>query len=174
MARARTKPKDEWANRSQPIDEDMRFQRWSWRVQTAGWIALSLLALAALLGVFSNGWLSWTSAGSAEAGLAIRYQTVYRSETQAWIDLDVAGNGAGEQEILLSASLLDRLSFTTIRPPPLRAETHPDGLHLVFALAAEGTSKIRLTFRPHESGRVEGTIARAKGAAVPLSFFILP
>ena len=45
-------------NRSGPVEEDMPLQLRVWRIERAGWYALLLLVMLALLGLFSKGPLS--------------------------------------------------------------------------------------------------------------------
>lgn len=42
-------------NRSGPVEEDMPLQLRVWRIERAGWYALLLLVMLALLGLFSKG-----------------------------------------------------------------------------------------------------------------------
>jgi len=181
----------------------MRFQRWSWRVQQSGWVVLSLLLLAALLGVFSDGMLSRATATDASGALQIDYQSVYRNERDARIELRVAplpgtaeptpgvstpgvstpgvstpgvpAPGAAERTIVVDARLLEHLTLEGTEPTPLRSESHPDGLHLTFALSSAGESFVRLTVRPHEPGDTEATIGLAgEGEPAVLTFLVLP
>lgn len=153
----------------------MRFQRASWRVQQAGWLLLCAAVLAALLGVFSNGWLSWTSRESADGALRADYQRVYRNGLDGWIDLTLMGAaGRPEREVVLSPALLERLSLASTQPAALRAAAQPDGLHLFFAIGEAGASRVRLNLSPHDAGGVEGTIRLDAGAPLPIEFLILP
>ena len=167
---------DEWTNRSQPIEEDMRFQRLSWRVQHAGWAVLAIAILAALLGAFSNGWLRWASREAAGGAFRVDYQQVYRNGLAAWIDLTIEGEaGKAEREVVLSPELLELMTLEFMQPDALRAEAHPDGLHLVFAVAEQGASRIRLSLLPHDSGGAQGTIRLdSLGEPVSIQFLILP
>ena len=167
---------DQWANRSQPIKEDMAFQRWSWRVQQLGWILLSFAILAALLGVFSNGWLSWTSTTAAEGKLRVDYQRVYRNGLAGWIDLAVSGEpGKAERTVVVSPELLELMTLESMQPDALRSESHPDGLHLLFAVAEQGTSRIRIGVLPHDAGGARGTVRLDdSGDAARIDFLILP
>lgn len=166
---------DELANRSQPIAEDMRFQRISWRVQQVGWVVLALAILAALLGAFSNGWLSWTSSETGDGTLRVDYQLVYRNGLESWIDLTIAGaTGQAERKVVLSPPLLERIGLVSTQPDALRAAAHPDGLHLTFAIGESGASRVRLNLLPHDAGGVEGTIRLDAGEPLPIEFLILP
>jgi len=154
----------------------MRFQRVSWRVQQTGWLLMFLALLAALLGAFSNGVLSRVSAIGAGGALRVDYESVYRNERAAWIELTIAGRpGAAERRVVLAYDLLERLTLEGTEPAALRQESHPDGLHLLFALSPEGESRVRLTVRPHQSGGSGGTIGLdGEGAPAALDFLILP
>ena len=43
---------DELSDRDYPIQEDMGFQEKLWKLERAGWVALSLVVAITLLGVF--------------------------------------------------------------------------------------------------------------------------
>ena len=53
---------DELLDRDYPIQEDMRFQEKLWKLERAGWVALSLVVAITLLGVFGAGPLGQTHA----------------------------------------------------------------------------------------------------------------
>jgi hypothetical protein len=59
------------------LQEDMRFQRRSWRVQRVGWGVMVLFLAAGLAGVFGGGPLSDARAGTSRA-LSVRYERLVR------------------------------------------------------------------------------------------------
>ena len=61
------------------ITEDMSFQNLTWKIQRIGWVIMFILVLLALLGLFGDGLLADTTAGSSEAGLSIEYPRYERA-----------------------------------------------------------------------------------------------
>ncbi len=70
---------DELSDRDYPIQEDMGFQEKLWKLERAGWVALSLVVAITLLGVFGAGPLSQTHAQTPGGDLDIRYQRFERN-----------------------------------------------------------------------------------------------
>ena len=58
------------------IEQDHDFQRRSWRLQRAGWIVLSLVLLAGLLGLFGSGPLAHATVGAPGCPVASRVRPV--------------------------------------------------------------------------------------------------
>ena len=167
---------DEWADRSTPLQEDMRFQRRFWGFQRAGWVLVSLLLAATVLGLFSEGPLSWTVTRAGDGTLAIEHERFLRSGASTSMTIRLGGERAGpEHVIVISHSLLQTLTFETVQPEPVRAETHPDGLHLTFAAPGDGDSAIYIALRPEAAGFVDGAIAiGGSDAQARLRLFVYP
>jgi hypothetical protein len=55
------------------IDEDPDAQRRHWIAERVGWTVITLVILAALLGLFGSGWLSEASVGTPEGALRLEY-----------------------------------------------------------------------------------------------------
>ncbi len=48
--------------RTLDVEEDMAFQRRNWRAERIGWAAMVAIVIAAVLGLFASGPLSWATA----------------------------------------------------------------------------------------------------------------
>ena len=55
------------------IDQDLDAQRHHWIAERVGWTVITLVILAALLGLFGSGWLSEASVGTPEGALRLEY-----------------------------------------------------------------------------------------------------
>lgn len=164
---------DPWQNFKAPVEEDMRFQRRFWRVQRIGWAFMALVLIAAALGVFSEGPLSWTHAQGDQ--VTVEYQRVYRNGAPSELVLSFSPGFDGERTVILPHSLLQKVTLETITPTPERSETQADGLHLTFAVPDAGPeSRIYLQVRPNGLGPLRGDIRSAEGGAARLRSFILP
>lgn len=176
MAEKASASSGEWASRKRPIREEMGFQRRMWMVQRLGWGLLALMLFAAFLGVFSQGPLSWTSTAGSGGGFSVHYERFYRSGAAASLDiqLEPAEGAAAERTLVLSPPLLEALSIETVHPAPLRAEAHPDGLHLHFGAAPSG-GRVQLDIRPQRLGTTDGTITMSgSGSQARIWFLVYP
>ena len=63
------------------IEEDLDFQRSSWKVQRVAWIVMLGISVSALLGLFGEGPLSNAHVGSEQSGLQIDYERFVRQES---------------------------------------------------------------------------------------------
>src|SRR6185312_17388207 len=90
-SKQRTDCMREFQSRDYPIREDMGFQRTSWVVERAGWIALTLLLLAALAGLFGHGWLSKDSIG--DGIMRVDYDRFQRITKVTAYRLNLKGGG---------------------------------------------------------------------------------
>lgn len=82
---------DEFCDRDYPFQEYMHVQQRHWRLERAGWVVFLVIVLLALLGVFSQGVLSLTTARSADAALAVDYQRFERNSAASEITVRLRG-----------------------------------------------------------------------------------
>jgi hypothetical protein len=133
------------------IDEDMGFQRLDWAAERVAWSFLSLVILAALLGLFSRGPLSEAEARDADGALRVTYERFLRHGTASSLDIE-AGPPATQAEqvkLRLRGSMLRGLQIQTVRPTPLESHLAEDGWIMTFPVGDKGrTSLIRMEIRP--------------------------
>ena len=159
------------------IDEDMGFQRLDWAAERVAWSFLSLVILAALLGLFSRGPLSEAEARDADGALRVTYERFLRHGTASSLDIE-AGSPATQAEqvkLRLRGSMLRGLQIQTVRPTPLESHLAEDGWIMTFPVGDKGrTSLIRMEIRPEGLGTLEGEIAIEGRQPARLSTFVYP
>lgn len=101
------------------IDEDLAFQRRSWRWQRAGWLGFVALIVAGLLGVFGAGPLS--RAESSGAGLRIEYDRFARTQapTSLVIHIDGGAARAGAVRLVLGGDYIHAAQIQSTTLPVL-------------------------------------------------------
>jgi len=164
---------DELLDRDYPIQEDMRFQEKLWKLERAGWVALSLIAVITLLGVFGAGPLSQTHAQSPGGDLDIRYQRFERNGAASQLQVKAKAGSDGQVWLAIDGALLERFTVESIHPQPLVAEAFGNGMRLQFQPDAQGWATAYLTLRPDGVGPAK-SVARLNGQSVTLSQFIYP
>jgi hypothetical protein len=137
--------------RQPPLPEDMVLQCREWRAERIGWVVMALLVLAALLGVFSHGLLSDTTAASRDGALRVDYERFAHktARTQFVITLTRAPQ---DPRIRLSPSFLEFHDIEVLYPVPLRSSSGAAGLDLVFAPATTGDLAVHIGARPKRFG----------------------
>jgi hypothetical protein len=159
------------------IDEDMRFQRLDWAAERAAWSFLSLVILAALLGLFSRGPLSEAEARDADGALRITYERFLRHGTASSLDIEVTSlvTQAEQVKLRLRGPMLRDLQIQTMSPEPVESHLAEDGWITTFPVGDKGrTSLIRMEIRPEGLGTLEGEIAIEGRQPVRLSTFVYP
>lgn len=159
------------------IDEDMRFQRLNWAAERIAWSFLSLVILAALLGLFSRGPLSKTEARDVDGALRVTYERFLRYGTASSLDIEVTSlaTQAEHVELRLRGPMLHDLQIQTVRPNPLESRLAEDGWVMAFPVGDKGsTSLIRMEIRPEALATLEGEIAIEGRQPARLSTFVYP
>jgi len=157
------------------IDDDMDFQRKEWRVERIGWVAMALLALAGLLGLFGDGPLA--KAKAVNGPLQVEYHRFERllSPTQMVVQVDPEAVQNEEVRLVMGRNLMEALKVSAIAPQPERMELTPDSLVYIFKVS-EASAPVRVTFdmETAKAGSHSGDIALENGASVNISQFIYP
>lgn len=156
------------------ISEDLSFQRGEWRLQRAGWIALCLFILAALLGLFGGGPASHGRAGDPGGPLWIEYERFVRqgAAERFTIHLAPATEPRTALEIRISRPYLEGIRIGRIVPEPAAIEVGPREAVLHFTGASAQTTGIVFDAEPATAGLRSATVSAGGGALVSLWQFV--
>ncbi len=170
MADRHSKPRD-----TTPLDteENLAYQRKSWRVQRVGWVLMGLCVVLGMLGLFGDGPLTRARAGSA-GGFEVRYSRVWRLQTETQVELTAIPDSAGQVIVTLEGSLLRRARIRSVSPEPRRIEAVPGGQRFVFDARGDGPVSLQLGITPTSMGRLRTRLATTNSASVPLTVLVLP
>jgi hypothetical protein len=146
---------DEQESRRYPIREDMPFQRRSWIAERIGWIAMGLLVIAALTGVFALGPLAQARLSGGE--LAVEFQRFAHKTARTWFTIRAAPQG-NEVLVRLSPQFPAAFDIEAMEPRPLRSSAGARGIELVFARSKEGDFAVHIGARPKRFGFVSVTV----------------
>jgi hypothetical protein len=137
--------------REPPFREDMALQCREWRAERIGWAIMTLLVLAALLGVFSRGLFSDTTAAGSDGNLSVAYERFAHKTARTQFVITLA-RAPQDPRIRLSPSFLQIHDIEVLYPVPLRSASGAAGLDLVFAPAATGDLVVHIGARPRRFG----------------------
>lgn len=164
---------DEFLDRNYPIQEDMRFQEKLWKLERAGWVALTLIVVITLLGAFGAGPLSQTSAQTPGGDLDIQYQRFERNGAASQLLIKAKAGSDGQVWLAIDGALLKRFTVESIQPQPLAAEAFGNGTRLHFQPDAHGWTTAYFSLRPDGIGPAK-SVVRLGGQSVTLTQFIYP
>lgn len=128
---------------------DPEFQRREWRFRRVGWIAMALLLVLSILGLFGSGVLSDTSARTA--GLEIRYPRFTRWRAPDDFEVVLTDLRAAGAEFWIAAEYLDGMDIDHVAPEPLRWVARDGRIHYEFA-ASGPDLRIRFHCTPTRPG----------------------
>lgn len=160
------------------IDEDFDFTRSAWAVKRAGWAAMALLIVAAILGLFGTmGPLSKATAGEDDGPLRVEYRRFARYLAPMALSAHVAPGMArgGEIRLWVSRDLMAHSDVLGIVPEPDSVEAGADRLTYVF-LVADPREPVEIDFnlRLQEIGRLAGGVGLEDGPQLGFVTFIYP
>jgi hypothetical protein len=159
------------------IEQDLRFQRLCWKLERGGWAFMTLLIVAAVLGLFGSGPLSHRIAGEKGGPLWVEYQRFGRWDCPEELHVHLGPGVAreGKAMIWVSRELIELHDVEHVTPPPEAVEAHGDGYTYVFRVPA-AAEEVSITFnlKPESWGPAAGSIGVAGGAAVAIRQFVYP
>lgn len=159
------------------IDQDLAFERRSWRVERLGWALMALLLLAALLGLLGAGPLSTAEVRTADAALVVRYERFVHREAPTELELHlvpVPSPADGLTRLWVGRDLAGALEVRSISPEPRSVEATADRVLYALAASGPGTVRVRLDVEPRRAGRHSGRLGIVGGGEVALGQFVYP
>jgi protein-L-isoaspartate(D-aspartate) O-methyltransferase len=155
------------------LEQDMQYQQRSWAFERVGWIAMSLIAIAALLGLTGSGWLSRGKVGQLGDPFWLEYERFgrFQSPEKLRIHIDKASSN-NQIQIGISRQYLEGVQIQQVTPEPDRIELTADRLVYIF----KGTTPTAVTFymEPDQVGFVPGSVELAGGRSLQFQQLIYP
>lgn len=158
------------------IEEDMGFQRRSWIVERVCWILMAVVVVAAVLGLFAEGPLSWTTVGDSRSHIVVEYGRIQRQSAPTTIRVLVAADAIKPDGITIEVdeAFTNALQITTIRPQPVQSMAVANGMRFRFEADARAATALYLYVRPEEVGSSRLRLGLADEAPVELPMFTYP
>ncbi len=160
------------------IEQDIEYHKRSWRRQRVAWVLMSLIAVAALLGLFGPGLLGDTVAGVKGAPLWMEFNRFGRAQAESTTLRVHVGPGAistGPLRLWVSRSYLERVQVMHVMPEPQSVEVAAD--RYVFVIAAQDLSQpttVTFYIEPERTGMLRGQVGVEDGGPLDFSQFIYP
>jgi hypothetical protein len=159
------------------IDQDIEFQRRSWRVQRIGWVAMVILVGLGLVGGLGSGPLS-RQVLVVPGVLHLDYKrlTRYQSPEKLIVRLQSAAISGREVGLWIDREYLDASKVETVTPPPIHVESGADRLVYFFRLARTGEpAAISFLLHSEHLGPVAGRIGIVDSdASISFRQFVYP
>lgn len=156
------------------IEEDLAYQRRFWKMQRAGWIVLAAVLLAALLGLFGHGPLSFATAGHSSDPLRLEYERFGRYHSTTQFTVHVAKKDQA-LSFHLDRDYLDSFRVEQIVPEPERTAISTNGATYFFAVTESNQPHIvTLYVKPQRFGWLAGRIGSTERDVLSIWQFVFP
>jgi hypothetical protein len=165
---------DELEDRTYPIQEDMRFQRRSWRAERIGWIAMALLCIAGLSGVFFHGPVSRTVASGGDGSLAVEHERFAHKTALTHFAIRISPPLPDQVLVRLSPGFASMHDAEIVEPRSLRSSGGGYGLEYVFARSAAGDLVVHIAARPKRFGFMSAQVEVEGRGAVNIAQLVYP
>ena len=159
------------------LEEDLAFQRKSWRAERVSWGLLGLTLLVALTGLLGHGPLSAGTGGTRGSDFWVEYQRFPRYQTSEALRFHVGPAAAGGRPIQLwiGAGYLRDTEIVSIVPQPERAIPGTERITFAFAAPPAGQgAEITFELRADAYGPRTARVGLADGPAFDLGLFVYP
>lgn len=159
------------------LEQDLEFQRKSWRFQRIGWAALALLLLAAFLGLFSSGPLSSQTAGDDASALWIEYERFARRLTPSDLYVHIRTDAIAEQKasFWFDSDYVRNLEVSSVSPQPTSVVA--DGDRYVYKFDVKRPNEdfvVAFRVRPVALWQISAQAGVAETATVAFTQFVYP
>ncbi|HZW40508.1 MAG TPA: hypothetical protein VFF33_14510 [Ignavibacteriaceae bacterium] len=158
------------------IEHNFAQQKREWRFERIGWVIMSIILLAALLGFLGEGLLSHKSTGDSFTKMQIEYYNIERLETPMTISIYLNNIESTGKMVKLSVSrdYLSRMRVNSILPEPDKTEIDGMFYNYIFNSPKEKTnSLIQFELEPDRIGIANG-VFKLNDIEQKISQVILP
>lgn len=158
------------------VDEDVAFQQRDWKFERVGWIAIALIVVAAMAGLFGRGGVSDAVAETTDGTLRVEYGRLMRHRAPSELTVHVRPR-AGDTSVTIAINddFLRAVRVEQLVPEPESQRSIVE--HTLYTLpTGPGSSRVRLTlyFVPDDIGKRRLTITVPGRDSVQLGLFVFP
>jgi hypothetical protein len=143
----------QFEERQTPVRENMPWIKTAWRLERIGFLLLGSSLLYALLGGFSQGWLSDTTYQNEETSTQIIYEKYLRSDTESPLIIAYPYKDEKTDRIILKGRFVNEYDIINVSPESAVIHRSSDTL-IIYPNnpdLAEGGG-VQLTLKPRKYG----------------------
>jgi hypothetical protein len=157
------------------IDEDLGFEHHEWRLQRVLWAGLTLIVLAALVGLVGSGPLSSARQEAPGGSLALEYPRFLRAGIDVPFVLDIApGAPSDTLKIWFDRDHLEGFEIQEIMPAAVSQHLFENRVVFLFLRDPARPARIILTTRASRAGLRRGRVGIVGGAEVAITEVVYP
>lgn len=152
------------------VEQDERFFRRNWIIQRIGWIAMALIIVAGLLGLFgAPGPLS--RARASRGPIEVEFDRLVRMNAPSEIHIDVGSSGP-RFAVSLNRDFVDAVEIRSITPSPKSVEIRND--RVLYTFEAGRSPRVTYSIEYLKMGAREGRIGLEGGPSLTIRPTVYP
>jgi hypothetical protein len=154
---------------------DLRFQRWQWRFQRAGWVAMLAVAALGTAGLMGEGPLTELSAVSPDGQLEIRTHRFTRHGAPIQLTVVVGPDAPDEVRLWVDQTYLEGLRLDGAIPEASESLGERGRVVYVFDLPRDRRpAEVRFQIEPDAIGLQRGRVGIVGGSEVAFDQMVYP
>lgn len=158
--------------------QNISFMEREWRAARIGMVAMVLIVVAALAGLFSVGPMSWADKSAPDVGITLSYERLVRrgGPTDLSITMPAAlAGGTGTVSLWVSDEYLSLVRIDNIVPQPDKATSVSSGVLYDFPVASQDEDvDVTISVTPHSMGSHTGSLGLVDGRRIDFRQFFYP
>lgn len=166
-------------SRLQEMDrENIAFVEREWIASRIGVVAMVLIVLMSLAGVFSVGPISWAAKSERESGVTLRYEKLVRRGGPTELQISLPGDladGSGTVSLWISDKYLQLVTIEKVVPQPDKATSASSGVLYDFPIAGPDQDlDVTFTITPRSIWLRTGSLGLVDGERIDFRQFFYP
>ncbi|MEN4909930.1 hypothetical protein [Rahnella bonaserana] len=143
----------QFEERQTPVRENMPWIKTAWQLERIGFLVLGLFLLYALLGGFSQGWLSDATYLNDETSTQITYEKYLRSDTESPLIIAYPYKNEKTDHIILKGIFVNEYDIINVSPESAVVHRSP-GMLIIYPNNPDyaNTGGVQLTLKPRQYG----------------------
>jgi hypothetical protein len=165
----------QFEERQSPVRENMPWIKTAWRLERIGFFLLGLFILYALLGGFSQGWLSDSAYQNDETLTQISYERFLRSDTESPLIITYPFKNEKTDRIILKGKFVNEYDIINVSPESAVIHRSPGRL-IIYPNNPDLANKggMQLTLKPREYGIYSLSISANNNAPFVFKQIVFP
>jgi hypothetical protein len=159
------------------IEEDLTFERRSWRFQRVGFSALGMFIFISMLGFTGSGPLSHATGRSSDEDLIVGYERFERVQSPSSLEIEFSPGLVQSREVQLwiESAYVRRVRIEQLTPEPESVDIDAGRYIFTFKVSADSSpAAIAVQLRPEEAGVLSFEIGIVDGPSLSLRQIVFP
>ncbi|MGB7802304.1 hypothetical protein [Buttiauxella sp.] len=163
------------ADKSSPVVEKPFWLNFEFQLRRVGFIVLLLIVVAALVGLFSRGYLSEATRTTDDRSLTLHYEKFNRLMSDMDMKIISVLPEGKRNRIVLGGDFMEGFRIDTLQPQPDKMYSLNGEVILEYPPSAAGEKQtLWLSLTPMKFGSINSTIAIDNGPQITFQQFIYP